>query len=382
MKIGIIGAGERAAAMCHAFRSLDMGVQIACIADPNPERSKVLLAQNEFNADEIKFYPDADSMLDNETPDGVMVGTSCSIHTEMGIKVMERNLPLFLEKPVSTTESDLERLKNASKNYKNQAVVSFPLRLTAIAQRVKEIIDSGLIGKVEHVQAVNNVNYGTVYYKNWYRDENETGGLWLQKATHDIDYINYLLGYEPVSVCAVSSKQIFKGNKTAGLKCAECDERSSCTESDINVRSKRHDTVNGDYCCFAEDTGNEDSGSLIITYDTGMHAVYSQNFFVRHDAGKRGARLIGYDGTIEFDWKTDTLTVYMHNQPRTETVKFNTFAMSHGGGDTELARNFINVIKGVEDSKSTLTDGIKSAAICLAAKRSAKTGTFQNIVKF
>ncbi|MEK0313207.1 Gfo/Idh/MocA family oxidoreductase [Cohnella sp. 56] len=76
-------------------------------------------------------------------------------------------------------------------------------------------------GEIEHVQAVDNVPYGSVYFHNWYRDERETGGVFLQKATHDFDCINHLIGLKPVSVCAVKSKQIFKGDKPEGLYCKD-----------------------------------------------------------------------------------------------------------------------------------------------------------------
>ena len=46
-------------------------------------------------------------------------------------------------------------------------------------------------------------------------------------------------------------------------------------------------------CCYAVDTGNEDSGSALIRYETGMHVSYSR-IFARHKAGARGARLFGY----------------------------------------------------------------------------------------
>src|SRR5690606_38144563 len=125
-----------------------------------------------------------------------------------------------LEKPVATTMEDARRLKAGFEAGKSKVVVSFPLRLTSMVQCVKEIVDSGQIGTVEHVQAVNNVPYGGVYYHYWYRDEKETGGMFLQKATHDFDYINYILGHKPAVVSAMTSKQVYKGTKPAGLKCA------------------------------------------------------------------------------------------------------------------------------------------------------------------
>ncbi|WP_256976081.1 hypothetical protein [Paenibacillus sp. MY03] len=46
-----------------------------------------------------------------------------------------------------------------------------------------------------------------------------TRGLFVQKATHDFDYINHILGLKHITVCAMTSKQIFKGNKRAGMQC-------------------------------------------------------------------------------------------------------------------------------------------------------------------
>ena len=63
-------------------------------------------------------------------------------------------------------------------------MVSFPLRVSALCTTAREIIDSGVIGTVENVQAINNVPfYSGGYYHGWMRDDEETGGLWLQKAT-------------------------------------------------------------------------------------------------------------------------------------------------------------------------------------------------------
>ncbi len=318
-------------------------------------------------------------MLDSEKPDGVMIGTRCSRHSSMAVKALERNLPLFLEKPVATTMADLVALKRAYEASSSKVVVSFPLRLTPLVALAKEIVDSGKIGTIEHLQAVNNVPYGGVYFHNWYRDENETQGLFLQKATHDFDYINFLLGIAPVSVCAVTSKRIFTGNKPAGLYCCDCDERNSCPEGPFNMKYRVHDGATGDQCSFAVDTGNEDSGSAIITYESGMHASYSQNFFARKTAGKRGATLLGYKGTIEFDWYTDEVTVHMHHTPRTDSHKVDGSKMSHGGGDSVLAENFVEVIADRATSVAPLDAGLLSVLMCLHAKTSAEEKRFVDI---
>ncbi|MCL6605043.1 MAG: Gfo/Idh/MocA family oxidoreductase [Paenibacillus sp.] len=370
MRIGVVGYGVRASSLMGYVPKLDPDSRVVAIADPGIAKIK---AQLKDEAEHILFYENIEEMLDSVQLDGVVIGTRCDLHTEMALKVLERNLTLFLEKPVATTYTDLFRLKAGYEASQSQVVVSFPLRNTPLIKLAKEIIDSGKIGTVEHVQAVNNVPYGAVYYQNWYRDESISGGLFLQKATHDFDYVNYLVGLKPVSICAMKSKQIFKGNKPAQLMCKNCEEKYTCPDSALN-----HDY--GEYCCFAEDTGNEDSGSALIRYESGMHVNYSQNFFARRGAARRGATLLGYKGTIEFDWYTGELKVFMHHEPRVETHKLDLEAYDgHGGGDQLLISNYLKVLRGEEKSATTLDDGLLSALLCLKANESAEMGTFCNI---
>ncbi len=379
MKIGIIGYGTRMHYFLDRLLELERGVQVAAVADIDVEKAKALLEQKGSAAGGVRYYTDADEMLEKEKLDGVLIGTRCSLHTEMAVKVMARNLPLFLEKPVGITMADLARLREASERSTSEVVVSFPLRNTPIARLVKEIIDSGRLGTVEHVQAVNNVPYGGVYYHDWYRNEAETGGLFLQKATHDLDCLNFLLGMEPVAVAAMESKRVFKGNKPAGLRCGDCEAYYTCPESPYVLKRVAQEDSTGDGCAFAIDTGNHDSASVLIRYASGMHAVYSQNFYARKEAGRRGARLIGYKGTVEFDYYRDEVKVFMHDAPRTETFKLEAAKLPHFGGDAALAVNFLDVMRGEERSATPLAMGISSALMCLKAEQAAKSDAYQRI---
>ena len=380
MNIGIIGYGTRMHYFLDRLLELELGVQVAAVADLDTDRARSLLTSKGIEANAVRFYADAEELLEREEAlDGVMIGTRCHLHADLALKVMRKGLPLFLEKPVAITFRDLTLLEQAAAESASEVVVSFPLRNTPMARLVKEIVDSGRLGTIEHAQAVNNVPYGGVYYHSWYRDEELTGGLFLQKATHDLDCLNYLLGLRPVTVAAMASKQVFKGEKPAGLRCGDCDEYDTCPESPYVLKHFMQEEATGDKCAFAVDTGNHDSASILIRYETGMHAVYSQNFYSRKTAALRGARLIGYGGTIEFDWYRDEVKVHMHNSPRTETYKLEAANLPHFGGDAALARNFVNVMKGTEKSRTPLSMGISSALMCLHAEQSAVSGTFRGI---
>ena len=397
LHLGIIGYGGRVSHMAKNLAMYGIPYQIAAIADP---RAEEIRQGNDPFLQETNFYQDADEMLATERDlDGVMVGTRCYLHTEMACKVAAYRLPLFLEKPVAITFDQVKQLDAAFRDYPASVVVSFPLRLTPIVQTVKQLIDADTIGTVEHVVAFNDVPYGDVYYYEWYRNYDQVGGLFLQKATHDLDYIYYLLGQKPRSLCAMNARRIYGGDKPFELRCVDCEEWESCPESPFKLYYDRFQgnevqTASRRLCLFAEGIQNEDLGNLILEYENGAQASYTQNFFARFKAARRGARLYGYKGTIHFDWYENKIHVYKHQLPTEETIDF-TGEMSHFGGDRELLLDFIRAMQrgascdsapcngasceGVP-SRSPISAGILSALTCLWARESAQTRRYCDVV--
>ena len=285
-QIAFIGYGLRTETMMTAFCSIDADISVAAVCDPREAELRKRTAGDPMFAS-TTYYTDAAEMLDAVKPDGVFVGTRCGLHTPMAKQVLSRDLPLFLEKPVAITDDQLRDLASAGRGRENQVVVSFPLRMCAVVQEMKRIVDSGALGQLTMVQAVNNVPYGSVYYHSWYRDPSLTGGLFLQKATHDIDYISYLIGETPKTVFARTAKLYFKGDRPANLHCPDCPDYRTCVESSYVVGKLQGDDVQGDACCFAADTGNEDGACAVFTCGSGLLISYSQNFVVKRSAARR-----------------------------------------------------------------------------------------------
>ncbi len=320
LNVGIIGYGRRISHMAKNLAIFGIPYQVAAIADP---RAAEIQAQNDPFLQHAQFYTTADELLTQATDlDGVMIGTRCNLHTEMACKVAATDLPLFLEKPVAITFDQLHRLHTAYQNRSAPVVVSFPLRLSPVLQKVKEIIDSGQIGTVEQVVAFNDVPYGSGYFRSWHRNYDQNGGLWLQKATHDLDYINYLVAQTPKWISAMNARRVYGGNMPFDLRCPDCHLRESCPESPFTrfrfgfERGEVEYFDRRDYCVFSEGFELEDMGSCLIEYANGVQLNYTQNFFARYQAARRGARLYGYKGTIEFDWYKNQIKLYSHRAPR------------------------------------------------------------------
>ena len=377
LKVGIIGYGGRVSGMAKRLGMFDIPYRIEAIADP---RAKEIQAQGDEILKDTQFFEDADAMLEQAELDGVMIGTRCLLHTPMACKVAPRNIPLFLEKPVAINFEQLKALADAFKDFTAPVVVSFPLRVSPLCLAVKEVIDSGKIGSVEHAIGFNDVPYGSTYYTNWYRNYDQMGGLFLQKATHDLDYISFLMGQKPAWVCAMKAQRIYGGDKPFDLTCDDCDEQTICPESQFNLFYQR---FQGDRvvknpkrkCMFSEGIKNEDMGNCLVEYENGAQTSYTQNFFARGQAARRGARLYGYKGTIQFDWYQNQVKVFRHHSPGVETIDFSG-GMSHFGGDRELCYDFVMAMKDGRATRTPIEAGITSALTCLWARESAEKRKF------
>jgi predicted dehydrogenase len=385
-RLAVIGLGHRAAAMIASMQAADPGVSVRAVADPDTEGAGRRLAMV-GNAG-ARLYPSADAMLEDPADyDGIVIGTRCHLHTRMAIKVAAAGLPLFLEKPVAISREELGPLREAFRGREDEVAVSFPLRHTPLFSKVLEVVRSDALGTVNQIQAVNNVPYGGVYFGQWYRNHDQTGGLWLQKATHDFDCINLLAGSRPAFIAAMESRKVYGGEKPHDLRCSACDETETCPESPQNLALKGDDggmyqdsdDRTDHWCAFSRGIRNHDAGSALIMYENGIHASYSQNFLSRRSAYKRGATIIGYEATLEFDMAPMELRIIHHRSEKVEQIQVDVEDDGHAGGDLILAESFLDLIKGRSSPNASLRDGLLSAAMCLAARESARTKTFQPV---
>tara|TARA_R100000027_G_scaffold32582_1_gene23868 strand:+ start:6979 stop:8091 length:1113 start_codon:yes stop_codon:yes gene_type:complete len=358
MKLGVIGFGQRLSHMVNlCMREIEPDLSVVAAIDPDEEKVRSLLPEKERGT--VSFVSSVAELVAAGV-DAIAVGTRCNLHAGYAMQVAETGLPLFLEKPIATTMEDALALEKAFKHTKTQTVVSFPLRVTPLCERVKQLLDSGMIGTPRHVTAMNYVPYGDVYFNSWYRDYSVTGGLFLQKATHDFDYLAYCVGHPIVRVVAMKS-------------CGKVFRDKSFSSGEENADCGFYENIG------TPETGmNEDSSTALLEFANGTQGVYTQVFYSKQGAATRGATFSGYQGTLEFDWCKDRAKLVHHFKPFEDEYKV-AGNLHHHGGDGQLAKNFLEVVRGERESISTIWDGLRSVYACLAAKESSETGQFCNV---
>ncbi len=384
IRLAVIGYGARAAWMVKCFQNADPDIRVTSVIDPDELGARARVPEQDREG--VRFFKDVPTLFRKSPPDAVLIGTRCNLHTPYAIQVARYPVALFLEKPVATSMRQAVALERAFEKSNCRVVVSFPLRISPLCVLCRDRIEGGAVGRPENILAVNYVPYGTCYFDGNYRDYAITQGLFLQKATHDLDYMSYLMDSPVTRVAAMALKgRVFGGRKKAGLTCSKCKEKGSCLESPIQRKRNHSGGTQEDHpCVFSVDLGtpergmNEDCSSVLVEFASGAQGVYTQVFFTRRDAASRGATISGYHGTLSFDWAQNSLKTVHHHRPFTDETAGGS-GLAHYGGDQELALDFVKVIRGEAASRTPITAGIQSAYACLAAKESSEKGRFVTV---
>lgn len=354
MKLGVIGFGKRFSGIWRNFQTGDPDHSIAGVVDPDPKLQRAHITDEERAS--LRRFGSMDALIRQGRPDALYIGTRCDMHTPLAMEAAKYNLPIFLEKPVSHSMEQALALEAAFRNSKCPVLVSFPLRASTLCRKTKELLNQGIVGRVEHVLATNYVAYGWGYFYGPYREYSITQGLFLQKATHDLDYLAYLIGTPIVRVAAMHSLgRVY---------------RDSSTPKDL----RDPEAIYYDNIGTPETGMNEDSSSALLEFADGTKGVYTQVFFAK-GVTRRGAVLSGTKGLLEFDWYQSQIKSTDYEQPihSVTTIKREE---DHWGGDPKLVQNFLNMVQNGAPPLSSIQDGLRSVYACLAAKESASTGHF------
>jgi len=244
------------------------------------------------------------------------------------------------------------------------------------------------------VQYVNNVHYGDMYFRKWMRTRQKVGSLLLQKATHDFDIINSLVGADPVSVAAFGARKVFGGDKPNDLVCDDCAEKWACPQS---VYRRRQDAGRGlpprraRLCVYASEIDINDTETAIIQYANGVVASYSQTFYAPQCAGRRGGSFIGSEGILDLNYYHKFIETPQHQiikgdssidirrlDAKPGSVIHEVYDWNgHGHFDgTEYGMEAkLALLRGEKtEVENTIREGYVSAKMCLAAQESIETG--------
>lgn len=181
-----------------------LGIQRLAACDPDEERLKPMIG-------ELKVEPFADLTIALSTwkPDAVFVCTPPIYHVNQALEAVRAGAHVFIEKPLSHSGEGIAELAAEASNCARIVQVGYNLRFHPGLQKLKQLVKEGTIGRVlwAHVEAGQYLPDWRPWqdYRQSYTARRDLGGGILLDASHEFDYITWLLG-KPVEVTCMAGK--------------------------------------------------------------------------------------------------------------------------------------------------------------------------------
>ena len=388
-RYAMIGTGHRGTGMwgSELVKNYSDVVELVGLCDTNYKR---LAAARQLIGVECQTFTNFDEMCDKTRPELLMVTTVDSTHSQYITRALDRGIDVITEKPMVTDEKQCQAVLDAEKRNRRKIVVAFNYRYAPKQQKIKEILLSGEIGPVTSVDFswYLDTYHGADYFRRWHRLKSQGGSLWVHKATHHFDLINWYLGADPEEVTAYGKLNVYgKEGPFRFTHCRPCPHKSKCPfYLDITKNARlmklyaECEDVDGyrrDGCVFREDVDIYDTMTAVVKYSNGVSMSYSLNAGMPFE----GHRLAfnGEKGRLEVrdyerqPWPVEEETeLYLTKSfGRREKINVPKVEGGHAGGDPRLQELIFRNAKVPEYMR--LPDSRAGAMSCLTGIAARKS---------
>lgn len=410
--VAIAGCGGRGLDWyANVAKQIPEKMKIVAVADILPERVKK--AKNQFGLTEQQCFSSVEQMLEQERlADAMFICTQDRQHVPHALPAIKKGYHILLEKPISPEAVECRALLETAKRCQRKVVVCHVLRYTPFFRKLKEVLDSGEIGEIVSIQALENVGYWHMAHSfvrgNW-RDTQETSPMILAKCCHDLDILVWLANGRCKTVSSFGGTALFKAEKApvgAAMRCTDnCAAKKDCpydaekiyltnletgilqgnTGWPCNVlelypteENIREAIQKGPYgrCVYHCDNDTVDHQIVNMEMENGVTISLTMCAFT--SKGHRYLKVMGTHGDVEADMGKNIIEVTRFgNEPVIIDIsKLSDDFSGHGGGDIKMVKEFIDFLAA--DGEGAMSSGLEvsleSHYIALAAETSRKEG--------
>ncbi len=368
--------------MAHVGRTVTAGRMIAAAA-VEPDDARYRAACEWFDCQPPR-YPSVEQMLDEAEIDALIIASPNHAHLSNLRALRGRNLPVLLEKPLDAAWDRICEVVRFSRHYPAPILVGHCMRYAPIFAYVRQRLVDGAVGQVCSVRFISNCAYGADLFHTWRRQRRYGGGMLIEKATHDLDLLQWFIDARPTTVTASTRQAVFGGERDDELTCDRCPDQHTCPEGPVltALRTARGypEGRSGGLCVFARCVDTHDDEMCLINFENGVHAVYVATYYTPESFHHRNIQIIGSLGCIEVALEGETQGGQVHEyarygsaQERT-TRRFECSGRGHYEGDRYLIQHFDEVVSGGAAPRTTVPQAFIAEALGHAAQQSAAEG--------
>lgn len=383
-------------------------MKIVAGADPRPERRALL--HTRYGVPEDRCYASDEALLAQpKLADVMIIATLDRLHVDSALKALDKGYHLLLEKPISPCLDECRALREKAHQTGRTVVVCHVLRYTPFYSTLHALLRGGKIGKLETMDAVENVAYWHQAHSfvrgNW-RCSSETSPMILQKSCHDMDILRWLADAPCRKVQSFGSLDHFKEENAPEGSAARCLDGCACKESCPYDCEKIYITSpstgihgggkewpcgvvatepteekllealrTGPYgrCVYRCDNDVVDHQTVNLEFEGNIHATFTMTAFTQ--TCHRTIRLTGTEGEIEGDMTNQRLVLRRFGEAeQVIDTKGEEEVSGHGGGDFGLMDDFCMAIAQGAESLTGIDASVESHVMALAAEHSRLHG--------
>ena len=249
IKWGFIGCGEVTEKKSGPAFSEVAGSMVEAVMSRSEVKARKYAERHQIQ----KWYTDAQELIDDTDVNAIYIATPPSSHATFAIMAMKAGKPVYIEKPLAASYEDCARINKISSDTGVPCFVAYYRRYLPYFQRIKSIIDAGVIGKIINVQIrfavpAPDLDYNSPNLPWRLQPDIVGGGFFYDLAPHQLDLLQYYFGVitEANGICA----------NRGGLYKAE-DSVSACFKFENGLPGS------GSWCFVAYNSAKEDRVEVI-----------------------------------------------------------------------------------------------------------------------
>ena len=396
----IIGAGNRGNVYSSYSAKFPGSMKVVGVSDINDYRLKKMSAK--YNVPVENQFGDWSEVFKRpKFADAVVISTPDNTHFKPCMKALEMGYDVLLEKPIAQTEEECKKILAQTKKYNRIVAVGHVLRYAPYFVAMKEVIDSGTIGRVISIQHLEPIQYAHMshsYVRGPWQNSKETTPIILAKSCHDLDIIRWMINKPCRTITADGKLTFFKAENApadAPLRCTDgCPHEPTCPYSAIKIYAKKKSyisvldvpsidenlimeklrTTKYGRCVFHCDNDQPDNYVVNMTFDDDITASFAMEAFTSY--GGRRTRVMGTRGDIVGDMTMFLITDFLTGKKTIWDGKVDEVAAyknaGHGGGDLLLVRDFVKAVSAQDSSllSSSIDQSVESHIMGFCAEKS------------
>lgn len=187
IKIGVVGYGYWGPNLVRNFAETP-GCEVAAVADLDPHKLAIVKRRYPTVSTTTNF----NDLLNDRSIDAVAIATPVSTHFELGMAALRAGKHLWVEKPMTETLAQAQRLVEEAERRGRVLHVDHTFIYTGAVQKMAETVRAGELGQIYYYDSIR-INLGL-----FQRDVSVISDL----AVHDFSILDHLFGEQPAAVTA------------------------------------------------------------------------------------------------------------------------------------------------------------------------------------